>query len=388
MLNSALRCARYALCCVALLACGDDDTALSDTGANDTDSVSDTGSQSDSGSDGGSPDVGDAAADTNEPADTGETPPNDELPPELATRTLVLLHADTFDDQDDFQNPTRRSFCSGSTRRPECDDMPAGWTGYSVAERWHPEDMGDSVEAGLQINSANPRGGSGKSLVIWDESYGTPSQWGSDAMLSKRLDRAYRNVYAEYWMYFPEGYRWHHAGEHGINYAKILRLSHVDAGDYAFSYGGDGTNDPVMIVNTHLWFVDRDGTRSERGALTGVSRCSPRATNYRCGDWSGSIRGDVESVAVYGDGEWHKVGALMSAGSPGGEDGVVTLWFDNVQVVETRNIPFLATGVSADRQINTVTFGGNQHNYPEPEEAQFEQWYAIDDVRIFAVDPE
>ncbi len=68
--------------------------------------------------------------------------------------------------------------------------------------------------------------------------------------------------------------------------------------------------------------------------------------------------------------------------APGASDDVVMVLFDNQLVGETHDVPFLGIGSPPGTLLNQVTIGGNMHNTPEPESSKFEQWYAIDDVRI------
>lgn len=62
------------------------------------------------------------------------------------------------------------------------------------------------------------------------------------------------------------------------------------------------------------------------------------------------------------------------------------MWYDD-QLLGVSPTNDLVTSDSIEsRLLNYITVSGNMHNYPEPEANQFEQWYALDDVRIFAIE--
>lgn len=317
------------------------------------------------------------------------------LPPELAGLSMTLVHEDDFDDQPDFTTQAARSFCFDQSDQADCADLPAGWTDFNSWERWHPADLSDA-KAGLQINANSGRGGTGKSLVIWDESRGTPSMWGSDAMIGKRFETGHTDIYAEMWLQYQPGYRWHHLepfSSRGINYTKILRISNVAPGDYPFTYGASGTNGPMALADTILWAFDQNGERTDRGRADIAVRCAPHTTNYRCGaDEVRGIQANLRDTTRFeerfgNNGEWHKIGLRMKLNSaPGVADGIGMLWVDDVLQASADNVTWLGADADPDMLLNMVTFGGNMHNYPEPEAERFEQWHAIDDVRIFAIE--
>lgn len=307
--------------------------------------------------------------------------------------SLTLLFEDSFDQQADFRNSTGVENCIGGVGNG-CDRLPAGWTDFLVSEQWHPDDLGDiRAQPGLQINADNPRGGSGKSLMLWDESRGDPGRWGSDAMLGRYLPGGHRDLYVEFWIKFQPDYRWHHrelTNPPGTNLAKLLRIGHRDAGKSPFSFSASGSNAPLMFIDSSVWARERNGQRSNIASLDLIGRCDPQETNYRCGDFVETGRGVIGDDASFeqslGDGNWHKVAARMALNSfPGAGDGIAMAWFDDELVGAASNVPFLGIDASGDTLLNMVTIGGNMHNYPEPERNQFEQWYAVDDVRIYAV---
>lgn len=317
------------------------------------------------------------------------------LPSELDGLNMTLVLEENFDDQLDFATQATRSFCQDSGARGSCENLPDGWTDFVDNGRWHPSEI-EGSEAGLQINATAGRGGAGKSLVIWDESYGAPSQWGSDAMLATRLEAPAKDIYTEMWLKYQPGYRWHHLepfSSRGLNYSKVMRITSVVPDAYAFSYFSGGTNEVIALADTVLWAFDSNGERIDRGRMDVAARCAPRGTNYRCGDDVGGIRGDLQDTTRFeerfGGGatsDWHKIGLRAKLNSaPGVADGILQVWVDDVLQAEALNMTFLGDAADPELLLNMVSFGGNLHNYPEPEAERFEQWHAIDDIRVFAI---
>ncbi len=331
-------------------------------------------------------------------------PPN--IPTELQSLTLTAIFEDNFDAQSDFANGLGNPNSNGTAAEAcrsgfeaACATLPTCWDVFASGERFHPAIIANaSAQPGLQINDFEPRGGTGKSLIIWDESYGTNSQWGSDALLGKKFLPGYDDIYAEMWIKFQPNYRWQYMETtKGINYAKVLRMSHSDSDP--ISTGGNGTNAPMTILDIKVWCDDFfNGPRTNRMALQAQVRCDPQETNYQCpgrnfgltGNISvpgvPGINGDAAFLDTFGNGEWHKIGMRMALNSaPGVEDGILMVWYDDQLVSSSTIVTFLETGAPQDHLITTVLLGGNMNNVVEPEANQFEQWYAIDDVRIFSV---
>ncbi len=316
---------------------------------------------------------------------------NCSIPDELQTLTLTCIFEENFDAQPDFSNPTNNFYCRVGAG-PGCTVMPTGWSDFTVSnERFHPIEQNDpSLEPNLQINSTQARGSSGKSLLLYDESFGNSGQWGSDVMLAKKLDTGYSDLYVEMWIKFQPGYRWHLVElGNGQNSAKILRIGHREPGQDGLSFGANRYNGPMAFINAMIWA--QTSTGSNRAVLKASPRCDPQQTDYFCPDYNGgNIQGFLNNqgtfAQTFGDGNWHKIGARMKLNSsPGVHDGIMMLFYDDELVVSVNDIPWRAIGSPAGTLLNSVIIGGNMHNYPEPEANMFEQWYAIDDVKIYSI---
>lgn len=320
--------------------------------------------------------------------------PDATLPAELSGLNMTLLHEETFDDLPDFSNVAGVENCIGGTGNG-CSRLPNGWSDFLVSEKWNPTDGGGAnAKAGLQINGDFARGGSGKSLVIWDESRGDSGSWGSDAMLGKYFPSGHKDIYVEYWIKFQPGYRWHHLelnNPQGINYAKLMRIGHRDQGQSPFRFSASGSNAPLVFIDSSIWSRDQNPGRTNLASVLVSGRCDPQESNYKCGSYPetgrGYINGNASNAESYGDGNWHKLAARMRINTaPGRGDGIVMAWFDDQLLVNSTDVPWIGSNAPADTLLNMVVLGGNMHNYPEPENNRFEQWHSIDDVRIFAID--
>jgi len=303
-----------------------------------------------------------------------------------------LIMSENFNNSANFAVPFRGARCIRSIR-PECDLVPEGWTNFYSSERWHPQQGEPDRSPSMQISSEQFRGRSGKSLVIWDESHGGPSTWGSDAILARNLNEEIKDVYAEFYILFEPGYRWHHIERgSGTNLAKLFRLTHFDGGDASpFKFFGNGDSAPLFFLDLNIWTTTQNGSTVNRTGLSSAVRCDPQENNYRCNNFTENelsrLTGSPSFAESLGDGNWHKIGVRVAMNSsPGARDGIITIWVDDVQIGNRDDVPFLGPGAPAGNGWNMVMLGGNMHNYPEAEGARFEQWSAIDDFKLYRLD--
>ncbi len=325
--------------------------------------------------------------------DNTYNPSSDSLPSELLTENTREIFSANFDNLPDFINGYQER-CEKGTEA-DCAKTPAGFTHYRSGERFHPIENNDSSKhASIEITNFQGRGGTGKSFVVWDESYGGPSTWGSDSQLTREFSAEYRDVYYEFWIKFQPGYRW--AGVEnggGRDLGKISRIIHYDqqpnTNIYKFFSGGVAA--PVALMDIAISTKERNGRVIDRVFFNNQIRCDPQESNYKCGSWDQNLdafpSGEPTFVELLGDGSWHKLGMRVTMNSaPGIRDGRLSMWIDNTLVQEDTDVPYIGLGGDPTIGWNTLMIGGNMHNLPEPESAQFEQWYAIDDVRAFSIE--
>lgn len=317
-----------------------------------------------------------------------------ELPAEIESLVDELIFFENFDDQPDWFVEKNGRCLSG--QEEVCSSIPQNWNFYYTGEKWHPDDeQGSNFQPSAQISSFQHRGPSGKSYITFDESYGSPSQWGSDASLATDLGGNYKDVYFEFWFKFQPNYRWSSTLEgFGINSNKMARLSSYygspDGSRFQFLQGGRNT----PMAHTQLK-VETGRSGRERTLLTSTVRCSPVDSNYKCERSSepvdtvldGQLGDYIPFLLSVGDGNWHKWGFRVKYNSaPGVADGILQAWIDDVKVQELNQVTFLGPQVSdVPEGFNIFMIGGNMNNIPEPEISQYEQWLAYDDVRVFSL---
>ena len=328
-------------------------------------------------------------------SDENSTEVATDLPSELDGKKLSIVFEDNFDDQEDFVNERNVSCNRGSELA--CLNGPTGWSHFRVSERWHPDEMGESVKAGLQVTDFQHMGSTGKSMIVWDESYGGPSQWGSDSILSKRLPSSHNELYSEFYIKFQDGYRWGgiESGS-GTDLAKIFRFGHFQGApdDNNFKFFTTGSYSVLAFLDLGNYNFSSNGSFSTQSRAYTTVRCAPTSNNYYCGesDYSRNVNsplpGKPSFVEAFGDGKWHKIGMRVKMNSaPTIGDGLLDIWYDNTLVVTRSDIPFLGSNSEPSIAWNTFMIGGNMHNVPEDESQQFEQWYAIDNLKVFSLDP-
>ncbi len=316
------------------------------------------------------------------------------LPNEISSLSSTLVFSENFDLASDWIVP-KNGQCENGTE-DDCEFLPASFTHMYTAEKWHPSqsENPNSHPSGA-ISSEQYRGVSGKSYITFDESWGSPGDWGSDATIAKRLDGAYRDIYAEYWIHFQPGFRWTAVDRgQGLDTAKLARFTSFGGPDNAsvFSFLSGGLNTPIALGDLEVII---GGSGLELTLARAVIRCSPVNSNYKCGSYDDEpwerIGGGGEGapfVETLGDGTWHKMGLRAKQNSaPGVKDGIMQMWVDNVLYLQRADVPFIGTGGTMETGFNMFMIGGNMHNNPEDESAKFEQWTAFDDIKVFSLAP-
>lgn len=264
-----------------------------------------------------------------------------------------------------------------------------------------------------------------KSAVFYRDAMDEPAwKWWSDGIIAKFFDNDYQSLYIEFYLKFSP-----REGFEPLSNSKIFRVTSWDKTgaptieDTYFNYFRDGTNAPLF---TWLYGLNTYGPRNHL-----AFRGAPAASNYYFeekpvpdlprpmidGDISlnfyDNVRDqnsdgtlDIQKYSivdqtttdnlvldsnptsheqVWGS-EWHKLGFYLKMNSePGSTDGRFVQWLDDQIVYANIHIPWY--GPSADpsemRGWNGVKFGGNDFiKSPEADALQYEDWYAIDDIRV------
>ena len=98
---------------------------------------------------------------------------------------------------------------------------------------------------------------------------------------------------------------------------------------------------------------------------------------------------DKAVVNPYQTGDWVKINIRIKMDSfPGAGDGIEEVWINDVLEKSRYDIPYRRAGEGEGVGFNWFSIGGNAHNYPFPDSAQHEQWFAITDLKIYDGKPE
>ena len=83
------------------------------------------------------------------------------------------------------------------------------------------------------------------------------------------------------------------------------------------------------------------------------------------------------------DGSWHKVNYYVRMDSyAGAEDGVIEIWINDHLEHKADNIRWRRTG-DKDVGFDWFAIGGNMSNVPYDESKQHQQYYAVDELKVF-----
>ncbi|WP_417544108.1 hypothetical protein [Marinobacter sp.] len=323
----------------------------------------------------------------------------------------LIFDAD-FDNQADWRNTESRQklpYPSYSTKAEA--NLPGNFDSYYTSEKWYPN---GSYTAGSitgphpvgQISGVQSRRPGGKSLLVYDESYGGNSRWGSEAQLGKDFQENYQVLWVEFYIKFQRDYVLHDQLRKGSSQSimKVFRARHVPEnykGKNRYDFFGTGgrAKSPVYMLDFKSWTV--------RSNNFSVARLTPFIRGYTPQELIGSDEnyflknyeketsikqggGDSLSFAeVFQTGEWVKINILIKMDSaPGAGDGVEEVWINDILEKARYDIPFRRAGEGEGVGFNWFSIGGNSHNIPYPEEDHYEQWFAITDLKIYGGKPD
>lgn len=320
-----------------------------------------------------------------------------------------VIFEEDFDDQPDW---TSTMHTTKNQQTVDAGDViPEGWYGIYQGTQWSPETGYPDNHASLEIlakNQDKAKGGEGKSAVNWRESYSKGwKNWASDSQLTKVFDKQYKQIYVEFEVRFSPNF--YGRNEASPYMSKLFRAGSWSGEGGVFS-GYEGNVGPLMIwdykrddygVRNNIAF--RGGPHGENyymqdeyprfaslnyGAHTagqGEGGSDPQLTDLIGGgnliDYSGTIAHDQ----VFGPSEkWTKIAFFLKINSsPGATDGVLRQWVNGVQIVNREDIPWVQENVE-NKMVgwNYIAIGGNDYFQAYPNEEQFEDWYAIDNILV------
>lgn len=334
-----------------------------------------------------------------------------------------LLFEENFDNQPDWTSASKSTERSQYARH----GIPDGWYAVRQDPTWAPSvghaDRHESIEI-LSANADKARGGRGKSFVSWRDSYDPGSnRWNSESMMVHVLEEQHDELYVEFWIRFDPN--WTKGNDGGTS--KLFRLFSWNGQESIFSFFGDGNSGPIF-----LWDYKDTSSYGIRNRL--AFRGGPWGKNYSMsnadlgGDSPRSIvsgsQGDVDMnflehsrgmgegggypklvdrvnggllsrnpdqivrhEQLFGDEangpQWTKIGFYVRMNSaPGRNDGWLMQWINDVQTLNIRTINWVKGG-GPMVGWNAIAIGGNDYFNSYPNSARREEWYSIDDLRIY-----
>lgn len=348
-----------------------------------------------------------------------ESPAERNVGPVGLTRAPVaaasgLIFEETFDNQPDW---TSDDYISSGT-------LPENWTYGRYQSEWGPLNGNTDRHATAEILAANSdkaRGGTGKSFVKWREGASGDGQnnFHSDAITTKYFsDQDRAEMYVEFYITFSSELIAAHYND-DMGSSKMFRiLNHNGNPADAHDFFGE-VNSPKFV-----WGISGGPTYGIRNFLSFYARgdnhtsLSPFGGLVNQGDWSGSYLTDLagmrpdgsdamlpnkkdggfidpanQSVAmldeVFGpEGTWTKVAFYVKMNSaPGVQDGEVMQWIDGQRIVFSNQIDWIRSGWDMVGW-NYASISGNDLIKAFTDSLRYEDWYAIDDLRIYDSIPE
>jgi len=291
------------------------------------------------------------------------------------------------------------------------ENLPGKFDYYYTNEQWHPK----GVEYGGneyprkepigQISGKFSRNEGGKSFIVYDESWGGPSQWGADAVLTKDLGREYPELWLEAWVKFDPSWVWadqiEGSGQSAMKLLRCRRHSGITTDNRFSFFGADSrSGSPVAIFDLKSWTTSTGNYVRPLAAIRGYTHPDTYKTDDDYYGFAGDYPTKIESSVklnqakslswqeVFLDDKWHKIGFYIKMDShPGAKDGIVQLWIDDHEIFSKKDVPWRRSGDPDTMGWNECSLGGNANNIPYPEEAHYDQWYAVDDFKIYSGRP-
>jgi len=326
---------------------------------------------------------------------------------------VSLIFEDNFDSQPDWTSD------DGFTDNNNIDNFNTLDNWYFGISRpfWSPKTgypLKHPVAEVLASNTDKTRNGTGKSLVFWRESV-AGGQFNSDSMQAYYFPEGADELYVEFYMTLSnELIQAYYDGD--IGQTKIFRAYYFNGDETALTNFFGDTNKPGFNwdlsgktngfgTRNFLSYFPR-GENDLRGIVQGlpgpimgtgdfsgwyspaatdgigVGGTNPALTDYKN---DGTITsGPVAPDQIFGDeSQWVKVAFYLKMNSaPEVTDGEQMMWLNDQRIVHVTNIPWIRAGFDMVKW-NTVGIGGNAQFNIYPTAEQKEDWYAIDDLKIY-----
>ncbi len=355
-----------------------------------------------------------------------------------------LIFKDDFDTQADWHSGLEINSNDPYTNdgfNPKVDTIQLARLGAVIPEGWSAVRQGEAVFSPrdsrypnsheiieiLGKNSDKAMGKSGKSAVFWRDSYQDDRHmWNTDGILLKGFDEGYDEIYVEFCITFDKNTT---TNSHEITNTTIPDMSKLFR---VKSWGGEGSeflnykgNNGPMLMWT--WRVDEYGIRNVIGLRGG-----PHGENYYMdkedlGDmpkgydgypitngsfefvhsiknqgpngeteWpldrinGGLLKDNIINYPthhqIYGnEGDWTKVAFYLKMNTDFDKnDGVLIQWINGRRVFNNHSIRwYKENSKNVKPKWNSVGIGGNDYFHSYAREDEREEWYAIDNIKIY-----
>jgi hypothetical protein len=356
----------------------------------------------------------------------------------LATAALLvspMLHSEVifeenFDSQPDWNSGLAENALVRDTpdtvQRASTHNIPNGWYSIRQDPQWAPSvgvnDKHETIEI-LAANSDKSRGGSGKSMVSWRESYDNGNQrWTSESIMLKYFPEGYDQIYVEFWIRFDPNWSRLHVTDKAAAYAKLFRISSWSGeGDEYRAFTG-GNLGPMMLWDHTINSYGLRDTIALRGGphgdnykfatadipglpryMSGIGDLSLNFTENLAYMGPGGTRSLIEDRVnggvvpigkwdtvqhdqIFGPGDaWTKIAFFVKMNSaPDVQDGELRQFLNGHQIFFNAQIPWIRSSATEDNNAkwNIIAFGGNDSFLYYPNGDRREEWYSIDDIVV------
>ena len=329
----------------------------------------------------------------------------------------TIVFQESFDAQDDW-------VCEDGNVNPQSE--PPNWSYVYAQELWHPDNTPGSTPA-CQISGADTDqvfDGTGKAYVTDVESVAGSGFGGSDGLLFKDLPEADEYYYEVQIKFGPN---FHTAGVDPEADRKLMRIAHwngIVERQKNFATGGNG---PMVFFNwkrntgaapwmtakhsfrgppfnTASYKIDDTGGADISDAPGGLSGNGDMSIGFYVTETTRPLDqtnlpnqipatggSDITHEMVYGD-VWHRLGVYVKLNSAAGVlDGLYKFWFDDILLVDIKQIAWCPTGYDpADYKWNIMELGGNSDYHWDASDtwiAGRERWISYDDLKIYSTIP-
>ncbi len=300
----------------------------------------------------------------------------------------VVIFSDNFDASPDWQNQDGQRCVHKGHSSDGCNNLPLNYDFIYVSDR-------NPTNPECQITSAAGKGSSGKGLRFYDESNGSPRQWGSECQIMKYLGTQYPELWVSYYVRYNPNMLWDDRFSTSL---KTFRIGHYNPLVVDGTAGGGGT-----VFGTAFNSQRNRGLGSTTAGLMflNLRRNSGSVSlnqNIRCGGsyncrgliqhdtWFQHIVGkpSVSWADTFGNNQWQHIEIRIKMNSSiGANDGILEVYLDGIRQAKRTDLPWRMSGTKSDViGFNMISIGGNSSNVWAGQSNEEQHLYDFDDLRV------